>query len=431
MEKRISLRDRIARRARRGSVMVVTALTIPVAAGFAGLGVDVGLWETNKRSLQTAADAAAISGAIERVRGHGGDALRASALHEAGRNGFVSGTGTSHVINNPPTTGSYAGDPQAVEVYLSRPERPLLASLVFGSSVTLAVRAVATMQASGTACVLSLHPTAPGAATIWGSTTVNLPGCVIASNSNSSTAIDIGGSATLNAASLWTAGDVSEGGSSDVNLQAAPRTHVWPIPDPFASTPMPGTGGCGGGNNFSTNVSITINPGVYCNGMTFGSQAVVTMNPGTYVINRGDLTIHGGAVVRCSCPNPTDGVTIVLTSSGSVNQIGSARINGGADVNLTAPSGVGDTYRGMVLIQDPRAPTNGVSRLNGGANMILKGAIYFPGQEVEWTGNNTQTNCIEIVAREVTFTGNSYLDVSGCAAMGTKTIQLTVAKVIE
>jgi hypothetical protein len=63
--------------------------------------------------------------------------------------------------------------------------------------------------------------------------------------------------------------------------------------------------------------------------------------------------------------------------------------------------------------------------------MILKGAIYFPSQEVEWNGNNGSTDCIEIVAREVTFTGNSRLDVSGCAAAGTAPIQLTVARVIE
>jgi hypothetical protein len=151
------------------------------------------------------------------------------------------------------------------------------------------------------------------------------------------------------------------------------------------------------------------------------------------VINRGDFNVAGGAVVRCSCPNPTDGVTIILTSSTTANQIGHVRINGGADINLRAPSGAGETYRGLVFIQDPRASSasNQVDRFNGGANMILKGAIYFPSQEVEWSGNNANTDCIEIVAREVTFTGNSRLDVSGCAAAGTAPIQLTVARVIE
>jgi len=421
------------RRSRRGSVMLVTALSMPIIAGFAGLGIDVGLWETNKRSLQTAADSAAISGAIEKVRGYGMDSIRYAANREAGRNAFHAGVDSTINVYNPPTTGPHAGDPNSVEVFLTRPEKPMLASLVFGSSVSLRVRSVATMQASGKACVLALDPTASSSAQVWGSTSVDLAGCVLAANSVSSTAIDIGGSSSLNAASLWTPGDYHEGNSASVTLAAAARTHAWAIPDPFANVQVPAFNGCAGGNNTSINNTRTLSPGVYCNGIDIQSQAVVTLNPGTYVINRGDFNVAGGARVRCSCPNSTDGVTIILTSSTQVSQIGHVRINGGADINLRAPSGTSDTYRGILFYQDRRASSasNQVDRLNGGANMILKGAIYFPAQEVEWTGNNASTDCVEIVAREVTFTGNSRLDVSGCAAAGTAPIQLTVARVIE
>ena len=53
----------LARRNRRGTVAVVTAVATPLIVGFAGLGVEVGSWQTSKRTLQTAADAAAGSGA--------------------------------------------------------------------------------------------------------------------------------------------------------------------------------------------------------------------------------------------------------------------------------------------------------------------------------------------------------------------------------
>jgi hypothetical protein len=290
------------------------------------------------------------------------------------------------------------------------------------------------MQASGAACVLALDPTAPGAATVWGSSTVDLSGCILASNSNSSTAIDLGGSSTLTAASLWSVGDYAQGNSATVNLAAAPRTHAWSLIDPFAGLTMPSTAGCAGGNNTRLGSgTFTLDPGVYCNGIDIGSQSVVNLRPGTYVINRGDFTVNGGAVVRCTCPNPTDGVTIILTSSTTANQIGKVRINGGADMNLRAPSAVGEPYRGMLFMQDRRASSasNQVDRFNGGTSMVLKGAIYFPSQEVEWSGNNAGTDCIEIVAREVTFTGNSRLEVSGCAAAGTTPVQITVARVIE
>ena len=177
------------RRSRRGSVMLLTALSMPVIAGFAGLGLDVGIWETNKRSLQTAADSAAISGALEKSGGGNHDAIQAVAVREAGRNGFVSAAGMTYVVNNPPTTGSLAGNATAVEVFLHRPEKPLLASLVWGNQLSLAVRSVATIQPganAGKACVLALHPTVSGSVEITGSTTVNMSNCVVAANSVSS-----------------------------------------------------------------------------------------------------------------------------------------------------------------------------------------------------------------------------------------------------
>jgi filamentous hemagglutinin family protein len=96
----------------------------------------------------------------------------------------------------------------------------------------------------------------------------------------------------------------------------------------------------------SINNTRTLSPGVYCNGIDIQSQAVVTLQPGTYIINRGDFNVAGGATVTCSCPSPTDGVTIILTSSTNASQIGQVRINGGANINLRAPSAVGATYRG-------------------------------------------------------------------------------------
>jgi transcriptional regulator with XRE-family HTH domain len=58
-------------RDQRGAVAALVAVTMTVLFGFAGLGVDVGIWYTLKRQSQSAADNAAISGAIELVDGKG------------------------------------------------------------------------------------------------------------------------------------------------------------------------------------------------------------------------------------------------------------------------------------------------------------------------------------------------------------------------
>jgi Flp pilus assembly protein TadG len=52
-------------RDRRGVVGVALAVLLPVLIGFAGLGVEVGWWFAIQRQNQSAADAAAISAALE------------------------------------------------------------------------------------------------------------------------------------------------------------------------------------------------------------------------------------------------------------------------------------------------------------------------------------------------------------------------------
>lgn len=52
-------------RDRRGVVAVAVAILLPVLIGFAGLGIEVGMWFAIQRQNQSAADAAAISAALE------------------------------------------------------------------------------------------------------------------------------------------------------------------------------------------------------------------------------------------------------------------------------------------------------------------------------------------------------------------------------
>ena len=54
-------------RDRRGAVALAVAVLLPILIGFAGIGVEVGLWFAIQRQNQSAADAAAISAALEYV----------------------------------------------------------------------------------------------------------------------------------------------------------------------------------------------------------------------------------------------------------------------------------------------------------------------------------------------------------------------------
>jgi hypothetical protein len=178
---------------------------------------------------------------------------------------------------------------------------------------------------------------------------------------------------------------------------------------------------------------VTINPGVYCGGIDATAQSVVTMTPGTYILNRGDFKVGGQTTVTCSCPNPEDGVTIILTSAGSASDIGHIDIAAGANIDLRAPSGDTAEYRGLLFYQDRNAPVAGSNsnKLTGGATMNLHGAIYVPQQGVQFSGDNSATTCTQIVARTVTFIGNSTISNTGCQAAGVEPVTVTQARLVE
>jgi hypothetical protein len=119
-------------RDRRGVSVVLIAIAFPALIGVTALGVEIGFWYALKRQDQTAADAAALSGAYERAAGQLYSDICALAQRDAAANGFpfqsytcpntspgcTSPSSGQMCANNPPVSGSSAGDDKAVEVIL-------------------------------------------------------------------------------------------------------------------------------------------------------------------------------------------------------------------------------------------------------------------------------------------------------------------------
>jgi Flp pilus assembly protein TadG len=402
---------------RRGVVGILFALAMPVLIGFTALGTEVGLWYLGRRNLQTAADVAAISAAFEILNGSGDET--SSAEQEAARHGFDSSGGTIQV-NNPPSAGTSTGDEDAVEVLLTQPRTPLFAGLFLAGSIDIAVRAVARMHATSTACVLALDPAAYRALDVVGTASLQMPGCVLAANSNNPEAISIRGNATVQALTLATSGDYDVSGSGTLVTETPPRTGATPLGNPYADRAIPTYGACDQtGYKRVSHTPVTISPGVYCDGMDFGSQAVVDFSPGTYVVNQGAFNVNGGATITCAGCTGSAGVTLVLTGSGT--SYATVRINGGANVSLKAPTA--GSYAGMLFFQDDDAPSGGSNIINGGATMNLTGALYFPSQSVDFNGNAASggASCTQIVARTVSFSGTSNIG-GDCDNSGTADI---------
>lgn len=396
---------------------MMTGLLAPVLVGFVALGTEAGFWMYKNRELQSAADSAALSAAVAVAAGNApgrDDEARATAA----RYGFVDGAGGVTVsIRQPPTTGNYTGDATAVEVVVTERQKRLLTAIFLDSDVDLSGRAVARPSSQGAACVLALNRVASNALSSGGTSTVTLTGCSVAVNSNSLDALSTSGGGRISADSARVVGDVSGHGLETVN---GVTTGAAPVPDPYANVAMPSASGCDR-TNFSTNQTRTLDPGVYCGGMRLNAGADVTLRPGTYFIDGGDLFVNGGATLSGS------GVTLVFTGSGS--DYAGAVINGGATISLTAPTS--GALAGIAFFGDRRMPVGTSFRLNGGATQNITGAIYLPRAEVVYSGGaSTGSACTQLIGDTIDFNGNADF-AADCAGVGTRTIALQQAVLVE
>ncbi len=409
------------RRDQSGAFVIITAIVMPVLIGTVGLGTEVALWLNKHRTLQSAADSSAVSAATAYFLDNTADVpVQAKAVSAS--YGFTNGLyGVTVTVNRPPQSGSYTTQLGAVEVVVQQPQVRLFSALWFSDVLPISARAVAVSTNSGLGCVLSLNPTAAAAIKTQGSAQVVLSGCGLYDNSaDASGALTVGGSGQITALSVDVVGGIT--GTSNITATQGIRAGQPPASDPYASASIPPFSGCTE-NNFSQGTgTITISPGVYCNGFRLNAGANVTMNPGIYYMDRGSFSINGSATLT------GNGVTIIFTSSTGSNYA-TATINGGATVNLTAPT-TGPTA-GIALFGDRNMPDDLAFRFNGGATQIINGAIYVPKGDVSFAGGgNTNTGCTQLVARTITFTGNSNFALN-CSGQGTKPLGSVTAKLVE
>jgi Flp pilus assembly protein TadG len=274
----------------RGNFAILTAVVLPVVAGLVGLSSEGGLWLYQHQNMQSAADSSAFSAAVARSN----FVVQASAV--AASNGLVNGTnGVTVTVNQPPQSGTHVSTPGAVEVIINKLQPRLFSALFSSTPVSITARAVAVNDQSGKGCVLALNGQASGAATLQGSTVVNLSGCSLFDNSADGTAaLTVGGSASLSALAVRVVGGIS--GQASISTTNGSSTNVAPAADPYANVTNPSSSGPTGGNCCSHGTD-TLSPGIYKTGMKLVAGANITLQPGTYYIQGSGLDVSGGATL--------------------------------------------------------------------------------------------------------------------------------------
>ena len=395
-----------------GAVMTVTATMFVVILGFAGLAVDLGGWYSTKRSMQTAADAAVVTAALEMVsRNRSVAQVTSAAKNAAAANGFDTSNGALVEV-------TIANDGQSVDVSISQPSPTLFASLFLDGSVGIRATAGASLNGSPI-CILALEASAARGLLLDSNAEIQADGCSIQVNSTNAAAAELlsNSAVSVTAASICITGDFRDDSSGDFSPTPDTGASVCPpLADPLANVPPPSVGSCDHTRFERDNSLQAVAPGVYCDGLTIKNNSNLEFNPGEYVISGGTLLIDSNSRVF------GDGVIFYLTDGATIN------FESNSTIVFTAP--IDGPRAGVLIFQDRNSADGSVHIFNSNSDSRLVGTIYLPNGKFESNSNSTfgiDSAFTILIARTIEINSNARLIVNSDYAASDVPVPLQIA----
>jgi hypothetical protein len=437
-------------RCRKGSVAFGTVVALLPLIGAVALGAEAGSWYVTKQHAQTAADAAAYSGALQQacltaapcavtqtVAYRGKQFAAQNAFCNAGDTSYPGSqcvanlpTGTSQTVQIASLTSWNGVNGTFVQATVSQQQPGYLAAVLGLSTVSINATAVAGVQGlPKPPCALSLT----GSISFQGSPNINAPNCGMASNDTAQNALNFtGGGMTINLGSLSTVGGCT-GAASFCNT--AFTNQPAPIPNPFAALDSALVTLCGANPSLPAKCGLpkcpssglTAYAGNACTNDSFKTKGntAVTLTPGVYFIS-GTLTLTGGSSITGT------GVTLILLPGANINT------NGRGTLTITGPT-TAPTASSLPTALQPDASlfqymaiydaSATAVQFGGTSNINLTGNIYAPTAAVTFQGNPTLNlggvACGQLIAASIAFNGNATFNDSanGCGASQLQTNQ--------
>lgn len=385
----------------KGMALPMFTIALPLVIGALAVSIEAGYWYKNKTDMQLVADMAAFAGALELIDSDS-DAAKTATILDALHNGYDASLGEI-TVNIPPLSGGNTS-PRAVEVVMTQKGNQYFSNILGHNRITYRNRAVAEYFKGADACVIALNTTIAGAFTATGSTTISLDKCAIGVNSDHDQAAEFGGSSSTTAECLSVVGGIY--GAENTNFACGtPFTYAREIVDPYEDVTAPNL------DDYPTcteEVStggddISLSEGRYCSNINIKGTATLDSDS-IYIFDGIDVKFIGSASNMIG-----NGVTLILMNGATLTNL-----NGGSDIAISAPAS--GPYKGIAIYSDPLTQTVGETvKINGGSSTSIEGLMYFPTQNLEFSGNTTGSNaCTVIVADTVLLTGNSELTTSGC-----------------
>lgn len=401
---------------RRGSLIVLGALLLPILFAVLGLALDFGLVYDRKRRQQNAANAGAIGGAHELWRENTG-LVTSAANADTKRNGFDDADANTTVTVTHPYACAAGLD--CVEVIIDD-TAPTFFARIFGTdTVTVQSRAVAGLVIGYSGgCVFALDPADKFTLTVPGNSTL-LAECDIIVDSKNPRAVRNLGTACISTEGFGvTGGDDSNSKCPDTT---SPVEGMPPVIDPLITMNPPALVGDppafadydvitnlryeGGPLEVVYNSTTigpvdgvqTLVPGVYNGGIKL-SSGTYDMLPGVYIMDGGGFAATGDAITGF-------GVMIYNTNTTGVkNNWVHVKIGGNAQVTLKAPST--GYYKGVLFFNDRDFPdTEPGAMILGTSSSTLEGVLYFPSVHLKFAGTSENGAWTMLVANTLAVNG--------------------------
>jgi len=367
--------------AERGQALILIVFAIIALMGITALAIDGGGAYVDRRRAQTAADSAALAGALSRINGQ----LWISKTYAvAASNGYANNGKSSVVeIHSPPISGPNKGNIEYIQVRITSRRRTYFASVVGMRQITNVAEAVAHAKPSVLApmfegaAVVSLAPGsdcinhkafnvhAEATLDIWGSGVLvnsNNPTCALIQQAEGSIRINdkhpspikVVGGASIQKPKLLTP------------YPPQTKTGGMPYPPPIF---MPKVG-CGHKEATILPDGHTISSGNWGGG-DFPPIGVTWLESGVYCLD-GNFVLNGGQL--------SGGNVLIYMKRGQL------RISGSSVVNLSAPHA--GQYDGLLIYQPMENQHPLV--LNAAEQSSIQGAILAPGAQIRIKGNDSK-----------------------------------------
>jgi Flp pilus assembly protein TadG len=422
-----------------GQVMAMTVVSMIFLVGALGLAVDVGVLFRARRTMQTAADAAAMAGATEMYY-NGATGVNTQAYAAAAANGVDHNVSGNNVIVTPSPSLGGTACPSCVEVQLSTPNPTIfmatMSHLLYKSSsydsINVSAMAVAGAPGASQTCMYVMKPTGPDTLHLHGAGDINAANCVIYVNSSDPNALCVTGNAGKSTFSNLEVVGGQDGGGSCKGDPGPPVNTGSGVQSPKIGSNMPAdpTKSCNAGNTMNlaslsgdlraqaqtpgygnyecfTNQSCTTKKGVTtCTNspVDLGGGTTTQLGPGVYVFETG-VTVSGSVTVGTGNNSKTDpqtasngGATIVVTGTGAFDS------STATNFSVWAPADSLSNYNAVAIYQ-PLSDTSDMMLQFGSSSSYFNGAVYAPSAFVTLHDQGGAVNATDLIVGSIYVNG--------------------------